>query len=124
MKMIQLILMVCVGVFSLPGKSSAGDPAFAHVVIDNPTSKMVYYQFKWGADAEWKDMRLEAGHHMDHTFKYNPMGVPGPYISIANGGIDGAVHTKYKLDIGWDGNPTRYSFVERGNQLDVLHVPR
>ena len=121
MKVIQLILMVCVGLFSLPGKSSAGDPAFAHVVIDNPTSNRVHYQFKWGADAEWKDMDLEAGHHMDHTYKYNPMGVPGPYIQIANGGIDGAVHKSYKLNIGWDDNPTRYYFGPRGNQLDVFH---
>jgi hypothetical protein len=124
MKMIQLILIVCVGVFSLPGRSGAGDPAVAHVVIDNPTSKMVHYKFKWGTDAEWKGEALEAGYHRDHTFKYNPMGVPGPYIQIANGGIEGAVYKSYKLDIGWDDNPTRYFFVERGNQLDLTHSPR
>jgi hypothetical protein len=124
MKVIQLILIVCAGVFSLPGKSSAGDPAYAHVVIDNPTSTMVTYYFKWGANAEWKSKDLQAGYHTDHTYKYNPMGVPALYIQIVTGprGIEGGGgrEKNYKLRIGWDNNPTRYHFDGSGDHLELV----
>ena len=117
MKMIQFLLLVCVGALLLPGTSSA-DPAFAHVVIDNPTSTKIHYQLRWGDNA-WKDMYLEAAHHMDHTYKYNPMGVLPPHISFVHAqGFEGGVSKSYKLDIGWDNAPVRYHF-ERNNRGEL-----
>ena len=122
MKTLKLLfVMTCAGVFLLPGKSSA-DPANAHVVIDNPTSKGVHYQFKWGADAEWKNMDLQPGSYMDHTKKYNPMGVPSPYISFVRApGFEGGVYKSYKLNIGWDNRPMRYHFGRNDrDELDLF----
>jgi hypothetical protein len=121
MKVIQLILIVCASVIWLPRESFA-DPTNAHVVIDNSTSKSVHYQFKWGAGAEWKYMDLQPGYHTDHTYKYNPMGVPSPYISFVRAqGFEGRLYKTYQLRIGWNNNPIRYHFErnDRG-ELDLL----
>jgi hypothetical protein len=122
MKTLKLLfVMTCVGMLLLPGKSFA-DPANAHVVIDNPTGTMIHYQFKWGDNAGWKYMDLQPGYHMDHTYKYNPMGVPAPYISFVRAqGFEGGLYTSYKLRIGWDKNPSQYHFErnDRG-ELDLL----
>jgi hypothetical protein len=117
MKILQSVLIVCACVFLLPGKSFA-DPERATVLINNPTSKTIHYQLKWGADGEWKDFTLAAGYETTHRKQYISTGVPPPYIHFeAFSTIDGGAGRKYKLDIGWDKNPRRYHFGVKNNTL-------
>src|SRR5262245_5465462 len=117
MKIIPTVLIVCAGAFLFPGQSFA-DPEKATVLINNPTGKTVHYQLKWGTDGQWKDYQLQAGYEMTHRKKYISTGVPPPYIKFeAFGTFDGGATRSYKLDIGWDGNPRRYHFSSKNNEL-------
>ena len=120
MKIKQSVLIACACLFLLPGASFA-DPDRATVLIDNRTGKRVTYQFKWGADAQWKDHVLQPGYNTTHRKQYDPKGVPDPYINVATApGFEGPLYKKYKLDIGWDNKPRRYYFAVRGNKVDLF----
>jgi len=116
----QSILVACACLFLLPGKSFA-DPDRATVLIDNQTGKRVTYQFKWGADAQWKDYVLQPGHNTIHRKSYDPKGVPPPYINVATApGFEGPLYKKYKLNMGWDNKPRKYRLAVKNNKVDLF----
>src|SRR5262249_18473903 len=68
MRIKHSVLIACTCLFLLPEQSFA-DPDRATVLIENQTGKRVIYQFKWGADAQWKDFDLQPA-KTGHTGKY------------------------------------------------------
>ncbi len=50
------------------------------MVIENRTGRTVHYNFTWGSDS--KDVELRPGYHMDHSYKYNPNGLPRPELEV------------------------------------------
>jgi hypothetical protein len=121
MKTIQSLFVICFSIFCLNGTSNA-DPAKASVLIDNPTAKTVHYQLRWGTTGEWKSFTLQSGFETTHTKKYDPMGVPPPYVLFEQfSTFDGGASKKYKLRIGWDNNPQRYHFSQTNNKLDLFN---
>jgi hypothetical protein len=118
------------------GKSFA-DPEKATVLIDNRTNARIPYQFKWGADGQWKDYILEGGYYRTHRKKYISTGVPPPYIKFRRSPffafpglfgirVEGLIDVSkgenkiYKLGIGWDNDPKRYYFEAENNILDLF----
>jgi hypothetical protein len=117
MKIIHSILIVCVCLFVLPGKSFA-DPERATVLVRNPTGKQIHYEVKWGSDGQWKGFVLNAGRATTHWKRYISTGVPPPYIKFeAFSTFDGGAGRKYKLGIGWDNNPRQYHFEVKDNTV-------
>jgi hypothetical protein len=120
MKIKQSILIACGCLSLLPGASFA-DPERATVLIENQTGKRVTYQFRWGADAPWKDFVLQPGFNTTHRKQNDPKGVPPPFINVATApGFEGPLFKKYKLNIGWDNKPRKYHFAVKDNKVDLF----
>ena len=121
-RFLPTILIACAVLFLMSQTLFADlGPKRAAVELDNQTGRKVIYQFKWGADAEWKDFVLQPDHNTTHSRRYDPKGVPTPYIRVMTaGGIDGGVYKPYTLHMGFDNKPQRYQFELKNNKVDLL----
>lgn len=102
MKSIALMLM-SVGLFATLGETSEAkgqEFGYAAITIKNPTSNMLVYRIKWGADSEWQNKSLPAGHSLTHYFPLDcDARAPIPFIEFDWIGGNGEYDAKsYRLD--------------------------
>ena len=121
------------------GYSCADCPSYSgEFSIENTTGVTIHYQVRWGNKHPWKNITLESGHIMKHSYPLgdNPQkAVPTPYVRFDRIGGDGYKFTaqEYRMEfypVGYAGygpgqryktEPKRYVFryAANGRDLDV-----
>src|SRR5262249_32554502 len=92
-------LLALLGMTSVPTDAFAGDSHYALITIQNPTSRPIHYEFRWGQDAAWTRITVPAYDSWRHWYEYkfpNQNSSPPPYIRFDAGGGAG-ISREYHL---------------------------
>ena len=120
----HLVMAAGLAVAMMGGMVSQGQAAQVSLVLRNPTSETIHYQFKWGSDGTWKNYTLEPGIKRAHYFDFDEDEVaPAPYVRFDCIANDADITyktyhlTSWEVRNSFNGKP--YIFQWDGRLLDL-----
>jgi hypothetical protein len=120
-RMKPCLIAAAVAFLLFAGSVQAAHAQYGAVTIENPTGGTIYYQFKWGQNADWVTKSVGPGLSWTHYIELDANGLaPRPFIRFENGA---GWYREYSLQFFAVNNNFQpgkpYSFAWSGGSLNL-----